>query len=132
MAPEVFTKNNTEGHGRAADIWSVGCCVIEMASGKVKTCKILNDNFLIIFISQRPWSQFESNFQIMFKVGMGEIPEIPSTLSDEGVEFIECCLIHDPKDRWSAIELLEHTNFCKVSMDDNCDCDDDKKSKKKN
>lgn len=96
MAPEVFTKNNTDGHGRAADIWSVGCCVIEMASGK------------------RPWSQFESNFQIMFKVGMGETPDIPTNLSEEGVDFIECCLIHDPKDRWNATELLQHSNFCKV------------------
>lgn len=36
MAPEVFTRNNTEGHGRAVDIWSVGCVIIEMASGKVR------------------------------------------------------------------------------------------------
>lgn len=35
MAPEVFTRTNTEGHGRAVDIWSIGCVVIEMASGKV-------------------------------------------------------------------------------------------------
>lgn len=36
MAPEVFTKNHSEGHGRAADIWSIGCVVIEMSSGKVR------------------------------------------------------------------------------------------------
>lgn len=36
MAPEVFMKSNSEGHGRAADIWSIGCVIIEMASGKVR------------------------------------------------------------------------------------------------
>lgn len=45
---------------------------------------------------------------------MGETPEIPSTLSHEGVDFVECCLVHDPKDRWTASELLQHHIFCKV------------------
>ena len=50
MAPEVFTKNMSEGHGRAADIWSVGCVIVEMTTGN------------------RPWHELESNYQIMFKV----------------------------------------------------------------
>ncbi|XP_063702661.1 mitogen-activated protein kinase kinase kinase 4 isoform X2 [Culicoides brevitarsis] len=98
MAPEVFTKTNTDGHGRAADIYSLGCCVIEMSSGK------------------RPWHQFDSSFQIMFKVGMGENAEIPENLSQEGKEFVDLCLKHDPKERPNASELLLH-NFCKVNAD---------------
>ncbi|XP_068152318.1 mitogen-activated protein kinase kinase kinase 4 isoform X2 [Drosophila tropicalis] len=99
MAPEVFTKTNSDGHGRAADIWSVGCVVVEMASGK------------------RPWAQFDSNFQIMFKVGMGEKPQAPESLSQEGHDFIDHCLQHDPKQRLTAMELLEQ-NFCKSGRDD--------------
>ncbi|XP_017143251.2 mitogen-activated protein kinase kinase kinase 4 isoform X2 [Drosophila miranda] len=99
MAPEVFTKTNSDGHGRAADIWSVGCVVVEMASGK------------------RPWAQFDSNFQIMFKVGMGEKPQAPESLSQEGHDFVDHCLQHDPKQRLTAMELLEH-NFCKYGRDE--------------
>nr|CAD7463124.1 unnamed protein product [Timema tahoe] len=99
MAPEVFMKTNTEGHGRAADVWSVGCVVIEMASGK------------------RPWSEYDSNYQVMFKVGMGESPAVPDSLSEEGEQFLELCLQHDPRNRGTANELLHH-NF--VKMEDVC------------
>ncbi|OAD46904.1 Mitogen-activated protein kinase kinase kinase 4, partial [Eufriesea mexicana] len=88
MAPEVFMKSESSGHGRAADIWSVGCCVIEMASGR------------------RPWSDYDSNYQIMFKVGMGETPALPKNLSIEGIDLIKKCLQHDPKKRLTANGLL--------------------------
>ncbi|XP_047026363.1 mitogen-activated protein kinase kinase kinase 4 isoform X2 [Helicoverpa zea] len=88
MAPEVFMKSS--GHGRAADIWSLGCVVTEMASGK------------------RPFSQYDSNYQIMFLVGSGGRPEIPSTLSEEGQEFCMSCLTHDPDLRPRAETLTLH------------------------
>ena len=50
MAPEVFTRNMNEGHGRAANIRSVACVVLEMVQG------------------ERPWADLQSNYQIMFKV----------------------------------------------------------------
>ncbi|XP_023209665.1 mitogen-activated protein kinase kinase kinase 4-like [Centruroides sculpturatus] len=99
MAPEIFTKSITEGHGRAADIWSVGCVVLEMASGR------------------RPWHDLENSYQIMFRVGMGEIPNIPESLSDEGRDFLNHCLQHDPHQRWTASMLLDHP-FTKVIEDD--------------
>ncbi|KAL1122362.1 hypothetical protein AAG570_003767 [Ranatra chinensis] len=101
MAPEVFTKTNTEGHGRAADIWSLGCVIIEMASGK------------------RPWSEYDSNYQIMFKVGMGEIPAVPISLSEEGRHLVHQCLKHDPKERATTLQIKHHT-FLKIDTEEEC------------
>lgn len=53
------------------------------------------------------------SFQVMFKVGMGETPDIPASLSEEGYDFVDHCLQHDPQQRSTASELLHHT-FCKV------------------
>ncbi|XP_044277435.1 mitogen-activated protein kinase kinase kinase 4 isoform X1 [Varanus komodoensis] len=99
MAPEVITRAKGEGHGRAADIWSLGCVVIEMVTGK------------------RPWHEFEHNFQIMYRVGMGHKPPIPDRISREGKDFLSHCLESDPKMRWTASQLLDHP-FVKVCTDE--------------
>ncbi|XP_060097860.1 mitogen-activated protein kinase kinase kinase 4 isoform X1 [Heteronotia binoei] len=99
MAPEVITRAKGEGHGRAADIWSLGCVVIEMVTGK------------------RPWHEYEHNFQIMYRVGMGHKPPIPERISPEGKDFLSHCLESDPKMRWTASQLLDHS-FVKVCTDE--------------
>ncbi|KAJ2947206.1 hypothetical protein O0L34_g16914 [Tuta absoluta] len=102
MAPEVFMK--ATGHGRAADVWSLGCVVAEMASGK------------------RPFSEYDSNVQIMFVVGMGGRPDIPPALSAEGRAFCASALTHEPDLRPSAQHLLMH-HFLKLKTDDECECE---------
>ncbi|XP_020895625.1 mitogen-activated protein kinase kinase kinase 4 [Exaiptasia diaphana] len=90
MAPEVITMDKGAGYGRAADIWSIGCVVVEMAAGKP------------------PWHDCDNNWQIMFRVGDGATPAIPETLSEEGQDFLQQCFLHDPHDRPTASELMDH------------------------
>lgn len=88
MAPEVIKQT---GHGRQADIWSVGCTVIEMATGKP------------------PWSQFQSQVSALFHIAQAKgPPPIPENLSPAAKEFLLLCFRRDPKMRPSARALLEH------------------------
>jgi hypothetical protein len=57
---------------------------------------------------QRPFSEYDSNYQIMFVVGMGGRPEPPEGLSREGRDFCLSCLTHAPEDRPRADQLAAH------------------------
>nr|ALM02101.1 Ssk2-like MAPKKK [Ustilago esculenta] len=91
MSPEVV-KGNVDVPQSAADIWSLGCVVLEFATGK------------------RPWSNFDNEWAIMFHIGMAEqhpaLPD-PSQLSPLGIEFIRQCLTINPRQRPTAIQLKE-------------------------
>lgn len=88
MAPEVVNRKN-RGYGRAADIWSIGCTVLEMLTGQI------------------PYSHLEG-MQALFRIGRGELPTIPNTLSRDAHDFILKCLQVNPDNRPSAAQLLEH------------------------
>lgn len=92
MAPEVI-RNDRVGKLGAMDIWSMGCVVLEFATGK------------------KPWSNLDNEWAIMFHIGISTkhppLPE-PGELSEAGIDFIELCLTLDPAQRPTAEELLRH------------------------
>ncbi|XP_076922138.1 mitogen-activated protein kinase kinase kinase 1-like [Bidens hawaiensis] len=89
MAPEVVNNRKNKGYGPAADIWSLGCTVLEMLTGQV------------------PYSNLEG-MQALFRIGNGELPSIPKTLSVEARDFILTCLQINPNERPTAAQLLDH------------------------
>lgn len=90
MAPECLSG---EEHTAAADIWALGCAVVEMASGK----------------SAWKWQPGTDGNAMLFRIWNGkESPEVPSELSEEGKDFIQKCFLRDPTKRWTAEMLLNH------------------------
>ncbi|KAH7835154.1 hypothetical protein Vadar_023383 [Vaccinium darrowii] len=94
MAPEVVNRKN-QGYGLAADIWSLGCTVLEMLTRKI------------------PYSHLEG-MQALFRIGKGELPLIPTSLSIEAQDFILQCLQVNPDNRPTPAQLLDHP-FVKLS-----------------
>ncbi|KAG1757665.1 kinase-like domain-containing protein [Suillus lakei] len=91
MAPEVIHPPN-KGYNSKIDIWSVGCVVLEMWSGK------------------RPWSDDEAII-VMFKVYQNkQPPPIPSdvVLSDLAKDFKDRCFAMQVFKRSSAADLQLH------------------------
>ncbi|URD85774.1 Protein tyrosine kinase [Musa troglodytarum] len=90
MAPEVARGERPRPE---SDVWSLGCTVIEMATGA------------------QPWPDWRPKdaAESMFRIDYGnELPEFPPLLFEVARDFLDKCLRRDASDRWTAEQLLQH------------------------
>ncbi|GBG93022.1 hypothetical protein CBR_g58204 [Chara braunii] len=98
MAPEVAGQSGTLE--AASDIWSLGCTVIEMATGRA------------------PWTDVEDAMSALFRIACtDEVPAFSPHLSSEAKDFLSKCLIWEPSRRWSASKLLQHPFVADVGLE---------------
>ncbi|XP_058095183.1 mitogen-activated protein kinase kinase kinase 18-like [Magnolia sinica] len=88
MAPEVARR---EEQGFPADIWAVGCTVIEMATGRP------------------PWPDVVDPITALYRIAHSiDVPESPRWLSEQAKDFLSKCLKRRPEERWTVDMLLKH------------------------
>ncbi len=90
MSPEAI-KGGPQGRLGAIDIWALGCCVLEMITGR------------------RPWANLDNEFAVMYHIAAGHAPAIPSEeeIGPQARHFLTQCFDTDPARRKSAVELLQ-------------------------
>lgn len=103
MAPEVIQQQ--DGHGRKADIWSLGCTVIEMATAEI------------------PWGKgaFDNVINALQRIGLSdETPPIPDSMPPDLRTLVHACLSRKVDDRPWASDLLENSSLLmgKSSIED--------------
>ncbi|CAO3688762.1 unnamed protein product [Umbelopsis ramanniana] len=86
MAPEVVKQTQ---YTRKADIWSLGCMVVEM------------------FTNDHPFPEF-SQMQAMFQIGSYKAPNIPDHIDDDAKDFLNRTFDIDFRERPTADVLLQH------------------------
>ena len=99
-----------DNYGRTCDIWSLGCLIIEMATGKPPwgASDVSNHLALIFRVSHRLMSWPEPPPQIACA---HQPPAVPDTLSPALKDLALRCLELEPSMRPSARELLLHPVF---------------------
>jgi serine/threonine protein kinase len=93
MAPEMISN---PVYSAKIDIWSFGCLVVEMITGK------------------RPWQQFSSDAQVFRQLGKQNTPTLPKDISKPAASLLEKCFLYDIDKRPTALQLLGHEYISNV------------------
>mmetsp|Transcript_2299 Transcript_2299/g.6778 ORF Transcript_2299/g.6778 Transcript_2299/m.6778 type:complete len:657 (-) Transcript_2299:172-2142(-) len=101
MAPEIILQ---QCHNwSAADVWSLGCTIIEMATAEV------------------PWGSgtFDNRMHALYHIAMSDTaPPLPKSSTTTCLDFIRACVDRAATNRPSAPQLLEHEFVVDVKLHD--------------
>lgn len=86
MAPEII---KLAGASPKSDIWSLGCTIVELLTGKP------------------PYSDVGNSMTVLFRIVEDPLPPLPDT-SPALQDFLRLCFIKDPAGRPSAALLFDH------------------------
>ncbi|XP_062152164.1 mitogen-activated protein kinase kinase kinase 20-like [Alnus glutinosa] len=86
LSPESLLQGEIQA---CLDIWSLGCVVVEMISGKWA------------------WDCTGGREELAIEIAT-ESPKIPENMSQTGKDFLRRCFERDPRDRWTVEMLLHH------------------------
>eukprot|EP01035_Chromulina_nebulosa_P018706 gene18706-24465_t len=96
MAPEVIRGTQMTSGWMKADVWSVGCTIVEMLTAKL------------------PFSEYDNPMTAMYHIANGKSPSIQNVdCSDDLKEFIHICCSPDPEIRPNISELVKYKLFNK-------------------
>ncbi|KAH7926017.1 hypothetical protein BV22DRAFT_388481 [Leucogyrophana mollusca] len=87
MAPEVI---ELKGASVKSDIWSLGCTVIELLTGRP------------------PYGEIANSMTVMFRIVEDDMPPIPEGCSEPLQDFLQQCFNKDAEMRPNAEMLCEH------------------------
>ncbi|KAJ2065639.1 Protein kinase of the Mitotic Exit Network [Coemansia sp. S146] len=87
MAPEII---QLDGACMASDIWSLGCTVIELLTGKPPYSELLT-------------------MAALYRIVEDDHPPIPEGISEELKDFLLQCFQKEPANRPTAAELMSHS-----------------------
>ncbi|KAI8331532.1 kinase-like domain-containing protein [Chlamydoabsidia padenii] len=86
MAPEVI---ELKGASTKSDIWSLGCTLIELVTGKPPYADLIS-------------------MSAMFRIVEDDFPPLPDNISKDMRDFLLCCFQKNPDERPTAKTLKDH------------------------
>eukprot|EP01059_Diplonema_ambulator_P017617 TRINITY_DN29628_c0_g1_i1.p1 TRINITY_DN29628_c0_g1~~TRINITY_DN29628_c0_g1_i1.p1 ORF type:complete len:370 (+),score=44.19 TRINITY_DN29628_c0_g1_i1:54-1163(+) len=94
--PQWMSPEAAQGEvGIESDVWSAGCCLVEMLSG-----------------GHPPWGEFNNHYHALFIIGSWIKPlppRIPPNLTPDCMSFLALCFSPTPKNRATPTALLQHS-----------------------